>query len=308
MQVTLGLPRVIEILDARKQPSTPLMYVHLDKDHNNEKDAKVIAEKIKEVRLKDAISSAVIDFGNKKIEFELSPKALKQIHIGPQKVLDRIIDKKHKATLNGNTISISLPDLGFKELYKVKEKLKELIVAGVKGIPQVVITKNGKDYVILTSGSNLADIREVKGVSKDKITSNDIHDVNAVLGVEAARRTIIDEIRNVIESQALDINERHLSLIADAMTSSGTVKGVTRMGIITEKASILARATFETPDKQFVNATLKGTKDELTSVIENILLNQPIPVGTGLPGLLVEVTGPLAGVQKTAKKAAKKKK
>ena len=92
----------------------------------------------------------------------------------------------------------------------------------------------------------------------------------------------------------MDINERHLKLVADAMTSSGVVKGVTRMGIISDKASILARATFETPDKQFVNATIQGGKDELKSVIENILLNQAIPVGTGLPGLLVEVTGPLA--------------
>jgi len=74
------------------------------------------------------------------------------------------------------------------------------------------------------------------------------------------------------------------------------------MGIITDKASILARATFETPDKQFVNATIQGAKDELNSVIENILLNQPIPVGTGLPGLLVKVTGPLAIEQKSEKK------
>ena len=93
----------------------------------------------------------------------------------------------------------------------------------------------------------------------------------------------------------------HLKLIADAMTSSGVVKGVTRMGIISEKASILARATFETPDKQFVNATIQGGRDELKSVIENILLNQAIPVGTGLPGLLVQVTGPLAKQQKSEK-------
>ena len=82
-------------------------------------------------------------------------------------------------------------------------------------------------------------------------------------------------------------------LIADAMTSTGLVKGITRMGIISQKSSILARASFETPDKQFVNATLKDNKDELNSVIENIILNQPVPVGTGLPGLMVEVTGPL---------------
>ena len=91
-----------------------------------------------------------------------------------------------------------------------------------------------------------------------------------------------------------------MKLVADAMTTSGFVKGVTRMGIISDKASILARATFETPDKQFINATIQGGRDELNSVIENILLNQAIPVGTGLPGLLVKVTGPL--VNKNLKK------
>ena len=78
------------------------------------------------------------------------------------------------------------------------------------------------------------------------------------------------------------------------------------MGIISEKASILARATFETPDKQFINATIQGGRDELSSVIENVLLNQAIPVGTGLPGLLVKITGPL--VNKDLEKAKKKKK
>ena len=108
-----------------------------------------------------------------------------------------------------------------------------------------------------------------------------------------------NEVEKVLEGQGLDIDYRHLNLIADAMTSSGVVRGVTRMGIISHKSSIFARATFETPDKQFVNATIQGLRDELSSVIENIILNQPVPVGTGLPGLLVKVTGPLAKKEKS---------
>jgi DNA-directed RNA polymerase subunit A" len=101
------------------------------------------------------------------------------------------------------------------------------------------------------------------------------------------------EVYKVLNSQGLDIDTRHSKLISDAMTNEGLVKGITRMGIISQKSSILARASFETPIKQFVNATLKDNKDELNSVIENIILNQPVPVGTGLPGLMVEVAGPL---------------
>ena len=91
------------------------------------------------------------------------------------------------------------------------------------------------------------------------------------------------------------------------MTNSGEVKGVTRMGIIAQKSSILARATFETPTKQFVNATIKGNKDYLSSVIENIILNQPVPIGTGLPGLMVKVIGPLVKKEKDKKVVEVKK-
>jgi DNA-directed RNA polymerase subunit A" len=78
------------------------------------------------------------------------------------------------------------------------------------------------------------------------------------------------------------------------------------MGIIAQKSSILARATFETPVPQFVKATVKGGNDKLLSVIENIILNQPVPVGTGLPGLLVKVIGPLTKKESEKKTADSK--
>ena len=95
-------------------------------------------------------------------------------------------------------------------------------------------------------------------------------------------------------------------LVADTMTSSGNVKGITRMGIISDISSVLARASFETPVKHFVNATKTGKKDRLASVIENIIMNQPVPVGTGLPGLLVKVTGALADQKDKTGKVVKK--
>jgi DNA-directed RNA polymerase subunit A' len=306
MQVTQGLPRLIEIIDARKKPSTPLMEAFLDKDHNNDKDARIVAEKIKEVKLEGILSEIKIDFANKKIEILLDKKALKGVHVGPQKIVERLKEKDFTVKGSDFKISLDVSDLDFKAVYKLKDKLKGTIISGVKGITQVFVSHRGKDFVVMTAGSNLKDLREFKGIDRDRVTSNDIHDVANTLGIEAARQTVINEIKRVIETQGLDINERHIKLISDAMTTSGGVKGVTRMGIISDKASILARATFETPDKQFIGATLSGTSEELNSVIENILLNQPIPVGTGLPGLMVEVTGPLVRKDdKKAKKAAK---
>ena len=312
MQITLGLPRLIEIFDARKTPSTPAMEVHLDKEHNNEKDAKVIAEKIKEVVFKDILSEAKINFSDKKIEFEVSGKHLKTTHMGLQTIADKFAGD-YRTSVKGNSIVISAGDVDFKELYKIKEKIKNTIVSGVKGISQVLIVNRQGNYVILTAGSNLKDIVEVKGVNVNKTVTNDLYETAEIFGIEAARELIMKEIEKVVNSQGLDIDSSHTKLVADTMTVNGEVQGMTRMGIIARKSSILARASFETPIKHFVNATIKAGRDELLSVIENIILNQPIPVGTGLPGLMVKITGPLAeqksgkGAKKVVKKVAKKK-
>lgn len=296
MQVTSGLPRLIEIFDARRTPSTPEMEIHLNKEYDDEKNARVLAEKIKEVKLKDIIKEIKINFSDKKIEAQVDSEAIKRVH----STLDTIVKRLNEtgklggnAKVNGNMIVFDGKDLDFKEIYKLKEKLKEAQISGIKGISQILVVKRDEGYVILTAGTNLAEIIKFKEVDASRTISNDIHEVADIFGIEVARAVIIREIGKVLNSQGLDIDPRHSKLISDAMTSEGLVKGITRMGIISQKSSILARASFETPIKQFVNATLKDNKDELNSVIENIILNQPVPVGTGLPGLMVEVAGPL---------------
>jgi len=294
MQITQGLPRLIEIFDARKKPSTPTMDIALKKEYDNEKDARIIAEKIKETKFGEIVEKIKVNFAEKKIEATINSSALKSIHIGLDSVSERLKEKGHANKVKDNVVVFWEPKLDFKALYKLKEKIKTILISGVKGIEQVLVVKREKNYVILTSGTNMRDIFEIKGVDGNKTVTNDIREIRDVLGIESARNAIISELRKTIEAQGLDIDIRHLKLVADAMTSNGEVSGSTRMGIISQKSSVLARASFETPIKHFVNATLKQTKDELSSVIENIILNQPIPVGTGLPGLLVKVTGKLA--------------
>jgi len=305
MQVTSGLPRLIEIFDTRKTPSTPSMEIYLEKEHNDEKHAKTFAEKIKEVTLKEIASEIIFDFSEKRIEIKIDNKALRQTHISIGKIIEKLKNSKLKVREKGDSIILNASELGFKAIYKLKEKLKETTISGVKGIKQTLIIKKDRDFVIMTLGTNLKEIIELKEVNKNKSISNDLYEVADVFGIEATRQLIINEIKKVLETQGLDINVRHLKLAADAMCNSGEVKGVTRMGIIAQKSSILARATFETPVKQFVNSTIKGTRDRLSSVIENIILNQPVPIGTGLPGLLVKVTGPLKKKKEELKVAKK---
>ena len=82
---------------------------------------------------------------------------------------------------------------------------------------------------------------------------------------------------------------RGLMLVADIMCATGKVKGVTRYGVVKEKASVLAKASFETPIKHIVNASLVGETDYLNSVVENVMLNQVVPVGTGRTKLITKL-------------------
>ncbi len=93
----------------------------------------------------------------------------------------------------------------------------------------------------------------------------------------------------MISEQGLDIDIRHIMFISDLMTIKGEIKGITRSGITEEKESVLARASFETPIRHLINASLIGEVDMLNSVVENVMINQPIPLGTGLPSLVTKL-------------------
>jgi len=153
----------------------------------------------------------------------------------------------------------------------------------------VLPIKKGSEFLIITAGTNLKKVLEFDFVDKIRIISNNIFEISNVLGIEAARQAIINEVYKVIENQGLNVDIRHLMLVADTMCATGTIKGVTRYGVVKEKASVLARASFETPLKHIFNASLIGEVDNLSSVVENVMLNQPVPVGTGLPGLVTKV-------------------
>ncbi len=176
-----------------------------------------------------------------------------------------------------------------KVLYNLKEKLRVVKVRGLKGIKQVLPVKRDEEYIVLTSGINLQDVLDMPEVDGSRTFCNDVHEVFEVLGVEAARQLIMNEVFKVIEEQGLNIDIRHIMLVADIMCVSGSMKGITRYGVVSEKASVLARASFETPIKHIINAALEGEIDNLTSVVENVMINQPVPLGTGLPGLITKM-------------------
>nr|AIF00802.1 DNA-directed RNA polymerase subunit A'' (rpoA2) [uncultured marine group II/III euryarchaeote KM3_139_C07] len=294
MNVTMGLPRIVEILDARKKISTPMMEIYLAPPYNKGKDIRKIALSIKETLMEEVITEFSTSIADQTIEIKLNKEKIKELGLKLNDFKKLIKEDKKITNCNlrqkENTIIIqSKGDEAMKSLYEIKEKVKNIKIKGITGISQVLPIKRGAEFVIITAGSNLKKLLNLKFIDATRTTSNDIFEINSVLGVEAARQAIINEVFKVIESQGLNIDIRHITLIADTMSFSGNLKGITRYGVVKEKSSILARASFETPINHLFEAGIVGDEDHLNSVIENVMLNQPVPVGTGLPDLVTKV-------------------
>ncbi len=293
MNVTMGLPRIIEILDGRKKISTPSMDIFLKAPHNKGENIRELAMQIKETQFEEVASEFEMNIVDLRIDISLDSDKLQKLDITPAfvaKAVDKALGTSASAKVDGNKIILSLKEKseikGLNALYRAKEKAKKAYVKGVKGVTQILPVKQGDEYVIKTAGSNLKKVFEFDFVDKTRTISNDVHEIREVLGIEAARQAIIDEVFKVIETQGLNVDIRHIMLVADTMTNAGDIHGITRYGVVSRKASVLARASFETPIKHLINAALKGEVDELNSVVENVMLNQIVPIGTGLPSLI----------------------
>lgn len=294
MNVTTGLPRIIEIFDSQKEIKTPMMEIFLNKEHNNIDAVRKFAAKIKETLFEEMVTEFSLNIFEQKLKVQINTSLLEDYEISLKDLAALLKVKVKGFTIEVVDNSIVFTQKGgkleeIKELYIFKEKIKNVKIKGIKGIEQVLPVKRGEEYIILTSGTNLADVLAMKEVDATRTFSNDIHEVYEVLGIEAVRQAIINEVYRVIDSQGLNIDIRHIMLVADIMCCSGIVKGITRYGVVSEKASVLARASFETPIKHIINAALEGEIDNLTSVVENVMINQPVPLGTGLPGLITKM-------------------
>ncbi len=293
MNVTMGLPRIIEILDGRKTIKTPTMWVYLKEPHNKGENIKELAMKIKQSVLESIVDEFNLDIAELTIEMVLKMDKMQELGLTPAKIASAVKKSIKSADVEKDqytvTVKLTGKDSSLNKLYKVKEKLKDVTIGGVKGVTEVLPIKRDDEYLIVTAGSNLKEIMKQDFVDTTRTVSNDLYEVEAVLGIEATRQMIIDEVMSVLDNQGLDVDVRHIMLVADTMTVNGILKGITRYGVVSQKSSTLARASFETPIKHILSAAVTGQVDELNSVVENVMLNQPVPVGTGLPGLVTEV-------------------
>ena len=295
MNVTMGLPRIIEILDGTKSLQTPMMEIYLKSPYSKGKNIKDIAMLIKETRLGEVAKEISVNIGESVIEVVFNTSVMESLKLSIAQLAKVVSSSTKGYSVKSQKDKILIKQKGkdaeINELFKLKEKLKDTYIAGIKNIRQVLPVKRGEEFIIITAGTNLKDVLENEYVDSERTVSNDVLEIERVLGIEAARQAIISEVTKVINVQGLNVDIRHIMLVADIMCVNGFVRGITRYGVVSEKTSVLAKVSFETPIKHLISASLVGEADSLNSVVENVMLNQIVPTGTGLPRLVTKIGG-----------------
>ena len=300
VNVTQGLPRIIEIVDARKVPSTPTMIIRLMPDKNSPEEAQKLAASL-EITTTANISQIETDVAQRRLVLKLNKGNLKQKNMTGMEVKDKLeralrlyvqADKeKNPGTLTiipGVHNEDDLAELqdnppSYTMLLQLEEKIRDMRLKGIPSIERANVQYDDKagEYYLSTIGSNLSRVSEIESIDRSRTYTNNIIEIFNYLGIESARQAIINELEATLLSARLEVDVRHLLMVADVMTSEGEVRAIGRHGVSGTKHSILARAAFEVTVNHLLKAGIIGETDRLTGVAENIIVGQPISLGTG---------------------------
>jgi DNA-directed RNA polymerase II subunit RPB1 len=187
------------------------------------------------------------------------------------------------------------------QLRFLEEKVLDTVLTGVDGVGGVHLRKvkneliydekvagyaQKEQYVLDVDGTNLYQLMVFPGADGTRTFSNDIHEINDVFGIEAARLAIFEEFSEVFVSEK--VNYHHLSVLVDSMTFSGRIVAVNRFGMNKNETGVLARSSFEETSKNMFNAAMGGEYDTMRGVSANIMFGQKPPCGTGFVDILVD--------------------
>ncbi|RPJ53210.1 MAG: DNA-directed RNA polymerase subunit A'', partial [Methanobacteriota archaeon] len=185
INVTLGLPRLIEIMDARKEPSTPTMTIHLRPEYAKDRDkAREVSWQIEAAPLHE-FGDITIDMENMQVGVQLNVAVCEKRKIPPQAIMEtgprKIRERRHFRDFDfeSDEKKASLTFIpknreSYQNLFQLAEHVRNVIVQGIDDIERVVVRKEGEEYILYTEGSNLKDVFEVDGVDTPRTKTNNI--------------------------------------------------------------------------------------------------------------------------------------
>ncbi|CAK9300704.1 unnamed protein product [Gordionus sp. m RMFG-2023] len=302
MNITLGVPRIKEIINAAKTISTPIVTALLDGPSNDPNFARVVKGRVETTTLGQVtefieevytpISCFILVKLSldriKLLKLEVTIYSIQLSILNNSKIRTKMGDVK---IVNGCALQIfpnrknSKISLHFTLQLLMEEVLKTIIIGiplTVRAVIHADDSKKETTYKLLVEGKNFLEILATRGIKAQKTTSNNIYEVEKTLGIEAARTTIINEIVYTMSNHGMSIDIRHVMLLADLMTYRGQVLGITRDGLAKMKESVLMLASFEKTADHLFDAAYHGQVDEINGVSECIIMGMPITIGTGL--------------------------
>ena len=297
---TQGLPRLVEIVDARHS-STPSMDIPLKGLAKNDQEvARRVSYDIEATKL---IDIAEIETDTTFMQLVIKPNMSKMDRRGI--TIDDIVAKlRENRTIktapidvgevsDGYAITISCPpdtpgEQMNRALQVLSKAVRSAIIKGIKSVERAIIVEDKENggFKIVTEGSDLKAVLAVEGVDTTKVRTNDICEIESVLGIEAARNSIIEEASATLADAGLTVDIRHIMLVADIITNIGYMKAIGRFGISGKKSSVLAKASFEITTKNLMIAAMSGVVDDIAGVAESIIVGQPVALGTGAVNLI----------------------
>ncbi|MFH1224976.1 MAG: DNA-directed RNA polymerase subunit A'' [Candidatus Diapherotrites archaeon] len=290
VSVGSGIQRVEEIVDGRSRAKYPTMTIYLAKDElrKNFDKADAFAKSLLDVRVGDVVKIKE-DFEKNKFSIEVVREKCRERNIGAEglaKKIERYM--KLKGSRREGVLEFRFRNDPLLRIRRMLNKLRSTRVQGVRGIEKTIVIKERNEHVIKTSGTNLKAVLKMDEVDGTRTTTNDIKEISKVLGIEAGRISIIQELAKVLKDNNISVDIRHIMLLADLMSQDGEIRGIVRTGITRGKSSPFARAAFEETVKHLLDAAFRGERENLSGVVENIIVGQPIKVGTGTVELVMK--------------------
>lgn len=303
MNITLGVPRIKEIINASKNISTPIITAHLERDDDAD-FARLVKARIEKTKLGEVSEFLEEVFLPDDcfilIKLDLERIKLLKLEVSAETICMSICAAKLKVQpgdvkIHGdNLITVHPQETAKSSIYYslqfLKGTLPDVTIKGIPNVSRAVIHVDDKGgcskYKLLVEGDNLREVIATRGIKGTHTTSNNTYEMDKTLGIEAARRTIMEEIEYTMKSHGMSIDHRHMMLLADLMTYKGEVLGITRFGLAKMKESVLMLASFERTSDHLFDAAYYGQKDTICGVSECIIMGIPMNVGTGIFKLL----------------------
>lgn len=269
---TMASDDLLAFLEMRAKPPKELMRIY----PKQPSDLINLANQLVQRSVQDYVNDIKLDIDNGALLLTLSDEAdvefiVKQI--GTSKIYD--------LSENGNVLRLSLKKPGFKELIFLRDRILRKVVLGVSGILEAHVLED--KGCIETRGSNITGVLKNELVDQTRVFSNNILEMTKVFGLEAGRATFLEDINLIFKAQGIDVREEFLDLLADRLFFYGKPLGIMRFGVLAQKNALLTKIAFESPKQNIINAAVYGGNTNFKhNVMENVIVGQIVPVGTGL--------------------------